>query len=97
MTAFDTTPDNDSPIGGSHRLAACLCLLGFFMLIVLSQPFLNSLGLLSSNKLGGNPLEKVHPGSMIIILSLYVCFQPVRHTGASVVRRADPSPEALTS
>jgi hypothetical protein len=72
MTPFDKTSDDDSPLGGSHRLAALLCLLGFFLLVVLSQPLLNSLGLLSTDKLGGNPLTKVHPGSMVIILSFLV-------------------------
>ena len=51
MTPFDKTSDDDSPLGGSHRLAALLCLLGFFLLVVLSQPLLNSLGLLSTDKL----------------------------------------------
>jgi hypothetical protein len=69
MTAFDTTPDTDSPIGGPRRLAAFLCLLGFSMLIILPQPLLNSLGLLSSDTAGGNPMKKIHPGSMVIILS----------------------------
>jgi hypothetical protein len=70
-------PANSYPIttksfaGESHPFAGYLCLVGFFLHIILSEPLLNSLGIHYSGE-EGRFYEKIHPGSIFIILSFLV-------------------------
>ncbi len=75
--------------GSSHPLAGMICLFGFFLHIVLSDPLLNAIGFhYSGNE--GYFFEKIHPGTVFIFLSFLILLwdrgNPIR-TLVQVVRQ----------
>jgi hypothetical protein len=56
----------------SHRVAGLICLFGLFLRLVLSDPLLNAFGMHYSGDTEGSAIEKIHPGTYFIYLSLFV-------------------------
>lgn len=63
--------DRTSLMGETAPVAGLICLFGLMLHFVLSYPLLDGLGVLNTTE-GGPPWQKIHPGSICIILSLFV-------------------------
>lgn len=63
--------NNSSLIGPSHPVAGLVCLFGFFLHILLSDPLLNAIGFHYSGE-EGQFYEKIHPGTLFIFLSFAI-------------------------
>ncbi len=70
MISGSSSHNENSLAGASHPVAGLLCLFGFFLHIILSDPLLNSLGIHYSGD-EGKFYEKIHPGTVFIFLSLF--------------------------
>ena len=57
--------------GLAYPVAGVICLFGFFLHIVLSDPLLNSIGFHYSGD-EGQFYEKIHPGTVFIFISFFV-------------------------
>ncbi|MFO1242189.1 MAG: VpsF family polysaccharide biosynthesis protein [Rickettsiales bacterium] len=63
--------DDSLTRGAANPLAGSLCLFGFLLHIILSDPLLGAMGFDYSGD-GGAFYEKIHPGSLFIFLSFFV-------------------------
>ena len=66
-----STRAGDSLLGKSSPAAGLLCLTGFFLHIILSDPLLNSIGIRHSDE-GGHFYERLHPGTVLIFMSFFI-------------------------
>lgn len=75
-------PANDMWANESHPVAVLICAIGFFMIMLLSEPTLNMFGFPYGRE-EGNALAKIHPGNYFIMLSfvILICSRgnPVAH------------------
>ena len=55
----------------AHLVSSFVCLLGFFLHIVFSQPLLAAMGLSTAAEQGGNLFAKIHPGSYAVFLAFF--------------------------
>ena len=62
---------DNSLLGDSYPAAGLVCLFGFFLHIILSDPLLNAIGLLHTGE-GGKFYERLHPGTIFIVISFFV-------------------------